>query len=266
MSQKLTTQQFLERFNKTETSKYFDVIWDYLDNRKPIKVRCKTCWKEYFYSQAWQLIAYTRKWCPDCAKKNKLYHKNNIDEVNSKIEQRGFICLEYTTARTEATCVCMSCWRKYKKLINNIKSFRPWKKQYKYCLLCNKQTSVWEKIMATVLDNLWIEYFYDSTLPNNNMYRYDFILDKHKIIIEIDWSSHWDRRNFWNNNYSQEDRECMDIEKDELAKEAWYTMVRIKYCNNKLWSFFIEMFEKLNNYININDVKLSLIDLFCLHH
>lgn len=265
MTKKLTHKEFIERFNKTETSKYFDIIWEYIDGRKPIKVKCKTCGKEYFYNQAVQLIVYTRKWCPDCSKKNQIRNDLSIEEVNKKIEQRWYVCIEYTDSHTYANCVCMWCWRKYKKIINNLSSFRPGK--YKYCLFCQWNASHWEQMLATILDNLWIEYIYNQTLPINNTLRYDFILEKEKLIIEIDWSFHRDTRFDWNNYFwkNQKMVKERDNEKDINAINSWYSVVRINYNNNKLWQFFIDIVEKLNDYININDVKLSLIDLFCLH-
>lgn len=263
MWKKISHEEFIKRFMDKETSKYFDVIWEYIHSRKPIKVRCKTCWKEYMYSVAKELLWTTRKWCPDCRRKHINKHILNIDSINDWLINSWFLCVEYDNAKTPMICICKKCWRKFKRYKNNVIK----KQGYECCRLCN-WASRWEKIMAYILDNLWITYRFNTTLYNNNKLRYDFILDKEKIIIEIDWEFHYkdlyNRSSFTWRTFN--DIKNKDLLKDKVALNAWYNIIRIKYTprNDKLKDFFLEIYNKLWLFLPIEKLNFSIFDLFIL--
>lgn len=266
MVAKLTTKEFIKKFNQTKTSEYFDIIWDYVWSKKPIKVKCKTCWKEYFYQQAQQLIVYTRYGCPDCWSKNRDNHEASIDSINNMLDWTWFVCTVYNTAKKKSEFVCLWCGRKFYRYWNNVKNYRPHYLKSKYCVFCQKKSSYWEKIIAMILDKLNIEYCYNQALPIETSLHYDFIIEDKKIIIEVDWWFHFDNRTESFSNRSIEKQKEYDTIKDRNAEQSWYKIIRLHYDKDKLWDFFAEIIKKLWWYLNLNNLNLSLIDLLCLPH
>lgn len=263
MWKRISHEEFMRRFMDKDTSKYFEIIWEYIHSKLPIKVKCKTCWKEYMYSVAKELLWTTRKWCPDCRRKNFNKPIKKLNDINDNIENNWFVCIEYNIAKEQSTYTCKKCWRKYKRYSNNIIK----KEWYQYCRLCS-WASKWERIVAKILDNLSIPYRFNTTINWHWKYRFDFILDELNLIIEIDWDFHrkqlYDRSCFTWRTYKEVQKR--DAIKDKIAYDNWYNLIRLIYWNRdkNLSDFFKEIYNKLWLFIDIENLNFSIFDLFIL--
>lgn len=256
MAKRISHDEFLKRFNTKISSQYFDIIWEYNWSINQIKVKCKTCWKEYYFYKAKELLWQPRRWCPECSKKNtrKLCIKS-IQHINKRINKYWFKIVDHIDEKHISTVECIICWRKYNRYINNIKSWY-------WCKLCN-WASKWEKIMATILDKLWINYIYEWTLRCNNRLRYDFIINDYNLIIEIDWEFHRkDVAFFWKK--INRNRINNDVIKNANAIAEWYSIIRIKYQHDKLWDFFSDIHNKLILFLPLEKASFTIKDLFIL--
>lgn len=100
---------------------------------------------------------------------------------------------------------------------------------------CGDGYSRGHKYIKNILEQLKIKY-YENHKPKwcNFIYRnkvrkgeYDFIIEPHKIIIEVDGGFH--RKNNSMNGQTKEESQFIDKEKDRLAEENGYKVIRIYY-------------------------------------
>lgn len=122
------------------------------------------------------------------------------------------------------------------------------------CPKCKTSISYPERFFANILDQCRIDYKYQFSPDWAGKYRYDykFNIDKKKIILELDGGFHYMYNNL--SGKSREDQLSIDMEKQKIAEEHGFEVIRID-CN---YGGF-DRFEYIKNHI-LNSSLSEIID------
>lgn len=138
---------------------------------------------------------------------------------------------EYKSSKAFVECKCKRCGDNIGK--RQIKTVMD--SDGLLCRFCSDSTSVPNKIMYEVLSSLKINFepekrfdwckFYNKYTNDISHGRYDFAIEDDKLIIEMDGGQHYKDTGLL--SYSLEESKFRDKEKDRLALENGYTVIRI---------------------------------------
>lgn len=107
----------------------------------------------------------------------------------------------------------------------------------------------------------WCKFY--NPYKNKDMNgEYDFVLENNKIIIEVDGEFH--RKDNMMNGQTKEESKYIDDEKDRLASENGYKIIRIYYDdkNTEIKTYILE--SELNNIFNLSSIDWDICEKFAL--
>ena len=141
------------------------------------------------------------------------------------------------------------------------------------CPYCSNKISYFNRFMGFLLTELnedyetekcfdWCRFkSYDGESIRKGIY--DFVIEKKKLIIELDGGFHFSRNNI--NNQSIEETRYIDNMKDQMAIKNGYKIIRINCTYNAKTDRFIKFVKNLKNgefslYYNIDNIDLNEIN------
>ena len=137
------------------------------------------------------------------------------------------------------------------------------------CPCCDNKTSYFNRFMNILLTELnedfdaekefdWCNFLsYDGTKTQKGIY--DFVIEKKKLIIEMDGGFHSIDNNM--SGQSKEESKYIDNMKDFLAIENGYKVIRIDCCYNKLSDRFNMLIENINKSLLIEHYDISNVNM-----
>ena len=168
--------------------KNIEILTKYVNQKTKILVRCKTCGLErWALPQA--LTRATGTGCPVCSineskTKMRSSHEEFIDKLY-KINPHIEVLDEYVDNRTKIKIKCNNCghieYASPDKLLSRIYN----------CKSCSDNISFPNRFMASILDELHINYTPEKVFDWSNNKRYDFYLPDYNMIIEMHGDQHY---------------------------------------------------------------------------
>lgn len=256
MPQKLTQEQFEQKVHSFHPQ--YKILSEYINCRNPIDVECEN--GHTWTTNARNLLS--GKGCPDCWK--ELWVKN-IASNNTKYYSEDCIAnkrphlVEYLLNKEDGFKYSFGSGQKimWKCPFCNSEfeySIREFSKRGFVCRVCNDGNSFPNRYMYSILHSIGEDFIMEFNSSWSNGYRYDFLLKKYNVIIEMDGHFHY-RDNLLSGGSLNEQKE-IDLQKDLLAQSNGYEVIRIN-CNYKDVS---DRFKYITN--SILESKLSqLLDL-----
>lgn len=117
------------------------------------------------------------------------------------------------------------------------------------CLNCSDGVSYPEKFMINILEQLDINFRYQTMFKWSNRYRYDFYISDKNMIIEVNGGQHVKDRGFY--KFTDREEYIVDKIKEQLAKE-----------NNIQNYITIDAYKSLMSYIRNSITKSSLSNFY----
>lgn len=248
MSKKLTQEEFEEKFDKLYHNK-FNVIGRYQNAKTPVEIQCINC--GYIFAQTPNHYDKGNTRCPCCDARGDT--KKIIIGVNDmwtthphiatwlKNSKDGYEYKFFTDKCLEF--ICPNCGREKicppKNLINGFS-----------CNYCSNNYSYPNRFMANLLDLLDVDFKPEFMFPNSN-YRFDFKFSINDIRYLVEMDGGLGHGNVDSPNMSKEEQLQRDNEKNLLAKNNNYHLIRINCHYPKIE----ERFEFISN--NILSSKLN---------
>ena len=245
LSQRKTHEAFMKEFKEKGNSNV-EVIGKYVTSKTKIKVRCKKDASHEWEATPSKLL--NGEGCPFCRglKINKsnsfvakypelmIYLKNKKDGKNLSPQSNKIIKL-----------ICPNCGTEKESSLNALvnKGF--------CCQICDDGISFPNKFMRQILLSINIPFIPEWKEPWENKYYYDIKININgiKLLIELDGEQHYKEAG-WGNKPNLENIQKRDAEKNKLANENGYKLIRIdckksdyKYIfnnikNSELWDMF----------------------------
>lgn len=187
-----------------------------------------------------------------------------VPEINSIWAKARWMCdlgISEEDAKKYSVCngnkikvICPDCKKEKKMVINKI-----YQRNSISCS-CGDGYSRGHKYIKNILEQLdvkyvenyrpkWCSFYYKNKIRKGE---YDFIVEFNKLIIEVDGGFH--RKDNIMNGQTKEESEYIDREKDRLAKENGYEVIRIYYDDYIINKNIVKNagLEKYFNLTNIN--------------
>ena len=241
------------------------------ENQKWYKCKCNVCSGEVFLEEN---HLHRGRGCPCCDGRVIIKGINDISTLRPDLNI-FFVDINDSYnyglgSHKEVKCKCPMCGE-----IKNIKIYNLTNKGF-VCKKCNiNKSSLPEKIMNYVLKTFkesnyiddydtekvfdWCK-FYNPYKKIETFGRYDFVIEKNKIIIEMDGRFHKNYNEM--NGQSVEESKFIDNIKDKLAKDNGFKVIRIdcNYKNNEPFTFIKNNIIKsdLKNYFKINTINWDI--------
>lgn len=206
------------------------------------------------------------KGCASCSKNSRIVIQGINDIPTTapwmvKYFQGGYdeSKLYLSSTHTKFTPMCPHCGRIKNKPMSILNLYRT----RSIGCSCGDGFNYSEKVMRSIFEYLKLDFI--SELGNNtfrwitNNYRYDFYIPSLKLIIEVDGGFH--RKDNTMNGQTKEESKFMDNEKDRLAKENGYEVMRIIYDHYDLNEFKFSIIKsELSNVLNLDSISWDDID------
>ena len=232
---KKTHEQFVEELSKINPN--IEVLGEYINNRTPIKYKCK------IDGYKWETSPYSLLngcSCPRCSKKERKTTEQFIKEL-SKINPNIEILGEYINSQTKIKCKCKIDGYEWKTKPSHLLRGRG-------CPRCN--ISKGEKRIIEYFENNNIEYIWQKLFNNlvginGGSLSYDFYLPKYNLLIEYQGQYH-DGTVSNQTDFEFAIQQEHDKRKKEYAKENNIQLLEIWY-----WDF--------DNIEEILDKELKII-------
>lgn len=227
MSKKLTQEEFEKKFYNIYQDKFI-IKGNYINALTPVDICCNSC--GYVFAQTPNHYDKKHTQCPICNQNGNtnlvIIGVNDMWTTYPEIAQwlsdpqDGYKYRFFTDKELKFKCpycgktkICMP-----RNLINGF-----------VCNYCSDSISYPNKLMANILDIINIPFETEYIIRGYN-YRFDFYfkLNNTKYLIEMDGGM--GHGNVDTPNYSIQDQIRIDNEKNEIAKENGYCLIRIN-CN-----------------------------------
>lgn len=258
MNKIVTYENFLER-SKEYRNPNVEIIGKYDGITKPILCKCKIDGYEWYTTPRKLELGHG---CPVCVNKivvpgiNDLYTTN--PEIIPLLENKndGF---KYTYGSNKKILFeCPVCHKKKYAIINEVIKFGL------KCPYCSDHVSFCEKVLMNILFDLNIDFTYQFTPTFANGKRYDFLIKSFNVIVELDGGVGHGNRMYKNSQISTIDSYLIDREKDKLAINNGYKIIRINTdypTESQKNTFIIDNIinSELNKYINFKTLDFNLI-------
>lgn len=228
MGKKKTHEDFMKELEEKGLLEKINVLGHYVNNRTPIKIQCKTHLDCIWSPVPYALLKSTGQ-CKKCLqeKYSNLYKLTELEVKQRLIDNKIPFELvgEYKGNDVVTQFKCLDCGEIYNCAPMWIFTGRA------HCQYCYDKISFPNKLIRNLLvllevDNFKYE-FKDSWTKN---YRYDayFTLNNEKWLVEMDGELHFKQRgNKAKAKKDFEKRKKADKDKDKLAKENGYNLIRI---------------------------------------
>lgn len=234
-----------EAFSYLPHSEYeFPLFFDEFENvHSNITVVHKKCGNRF--SPSYYNIKEGRTYCPTCSEEGM---KLGLDVILTRLHTDTFeypnIKREYKNVHSKVSIKCKSCGHTFKGVLRyHIRSG--------FCKVCD--SSLGEKAIIDILSSynfiLDKDYVREFKIEPFN-YRYDFKINNY--LIEFDGIQHFEEDNTWasQGNSTLEDIQRRDKEKDKLAKDFGYILIRIAYFDlSKIRQILVEEVLKPLGYV-----------------
>lgn len=230
-------QKFLKKCEEKGLLYKVNIVSEYINTITPIKLQCKKHQNVYWEMKPHEFLKSIGK-CIECKKENqkRIYktHKKrkSLDkqEINNKLIQQGIdfeLIDDYIKSDVKTRFKCKKCGA-----IREVTTHNMLRGEI-HCQVCNDGISFPNKLIRYLLLELNLEdikFEFNDTWSKK--YRYDayFSLNNKKYLIEADGGFHY--IDFGKFETTLESRQKADKEKDLLAKENNYYLIRIN-CNEK---------------------------------
>lgn len=149
---------------------------------------------------------------------------------------------------------CPDCGNISNKIIANVHS------QGFTCHQCSDGYSYPEKFMTSLLNQLGVEYIFQAgrkILKWADKYKYDFLIQSKKLIIEVDGEQHYRNNGKFPMSVSQQ--KSIDETKTKLAKENGYKLIRINCSKSNLEFVKKQILDSdLSQIYNLNDINWKM--------
>lgn len=232
---------------KTENTKLV-VLDRKRDTRKQYYLECLTCHTKAWYTENHILSGKSNYICGTCGQHR---YKEGFNDIPTAAPwmipyfQGGEEeAKKYSIHSTHAIYpVCPDCGKisSSKRKINRLFQNKG------FVCDCNLYGSYGEKLVGEVLKQNNIEYIHDKTLEWSNGKRYDYILNKYNIIIEVDGEFNHGFYQPWK-SYEQSEKEFEDDEyKNRLASQNGFNILRLVYLHDYKAEFIDEIKTGLPN-------------------
>lgn len=225
LKRKKTHEEFLQECKEKGLLERINIIGTYKGNRIPIKVQCKKHLDVFWEPVPYALLVSTGQ-CKKCLQKK--YSESYLltkEEVNQRLVDNNIpfeLVGEYKGNDIKTDFKCKHCDKIYNCAPGWIFSGRA------NCPFCGDDVSFSNKLIRYLLLDLQAENFrYEFKEVWTNNYRYDayFTIKNEKWLIEMDGAFHF--KEYSVSDESLEERKRIDKEKDKLAKENGYNLIRI---------------------------------------
>lgn len=199
--------------------------------------------------------------CPICAKKRVLIGYNDMWTTNPELAkllvnpEDGYKYMQCSGKKTYFKCT--KCNNTIQKKISEVKT------SGLSCPKCSDSISIGEKIVYQLLKLNKIDFIHDSKTNFSRDRRYDFILEKYKIIIEVHGLQHYKLTGFHKlTGKSFEDEIQNDLLKKTLALENGYKYIEINASKSDFTSIKNDIVSSiLIDLIQIDVTTFDKIDL-----
>ena len=258
MSKVITYENFLER-SKDYRNPNVEIVGKYTGITKPILCKCKIDGYQWYTTPRKLELG---RGCPVCANKIVVPGINDLCTTNPEImhllknKDDG---MRYTYGSNKKILFeCPICHKEKYAIINEVTNLGL------RCPYCSDHVSFCEKLFMNMLYELNIDYTYQFTPGFANGKKYDFLLHKYNLIVELDGGIGHGKRMYKNSKISSDDSLIIDHEKNILAINNGYKIIRIDtdYPSESQKSDFIVsniINSELNKYIKFDDVDFNLI-------
>lgn len=253
MANKLSQEQFEEEVYKHNSN--IKIISRYKNMHSSVTYKCKICGFEETINDAVSLYR-GHTGCGCCSNRKLAVGMNDLYTKRPDL-------LKYFVNKEDAKTVTISSTRKVslqcpvcgctKQLeVNKLT------KVGFHCNQCSDSFSYPERFMYTLLSQLNINFATEVDFKwCDKNYRYDFVFDK--IIVEMDGSFHKIDNNM--SGQTKEQSKAIDDEKDRLAFEHGYKMIRID-CDDSNYVYIKNNIinSELNNILDLGKIDWSKLE------
>lgn len=214
-------EQVVKQYNPN-----LDIIGEYKNLHSPITYHCKVCDFTETIKEANSLYRGLTG-CGCCSGRKIVKGVNDLGTTHPWLIPY-FVDKEliYTLSANSVKVVKLQCPICHTDLTNKVTYIA---NRTNICPICGDTASFGEKIMKSLLDSLNVKYVYDNSTDWSCGYRYDFIIEDNKIIFEVDGKQH-EEGGWETSSYEQNE---IDKEKDKLAVQYGYRLIRIPYYKSR---------------------------------
>lgn len=206
---------------------------------------------------------YKKYSCSECAKegiRDNLKNKYNLWEINYDVakllENPSDAYGLSSNSKEKRWFICPNCGNRLYKRIAMVSNFGL------SCHICSDGFSYPNKLMYNILTELGLNFITEFSPSWISPRRYDFCIEKNKIIIEMDGELGHGKRVRKDNIISSEESLKIDNLKDNIAIQHGYKVIRINCDKSELYYIkYNIMNSDLINYIDFTDVKWEDCDL-----
>lgn len=227
---RITEEIFKQRFEEINENDFL-YYNGFIDVWQDTKVIHKNCGFIFDITPRSELKHKRKCICPKCEPMrsrrlisyvNDLYTTNKETYELLKNKEDGH---KFKSCSAEKTWfICPYCREELYRTISNVSV------QGLKCPMCGDKASYGEKMLYNILKFHDIDFIFQFNPKWANGYIYDFCIENKKIIIEVDGSFHRKDNNL--NGMTKEMAEAIDRQKDVLAKNNGYELIRILYEDN----------------------------------
>lgn len=242
----------------------------YIDGEKVYRYKCNVCGfdcGEHYRAgelnnEFWINERSLRKGtgCSCCYNRSVVTEINSISKVAPWMIELGVNKIDadrYSICNAnKIEVICPYCKKAKRMAIHNIYNSES------ICCSCGDGYSRGHKYIRNILEQLNIEFqenvriewcnFYNEYKSRYYQGEYDFIIEDEKLIIEVDGGFH--RKDNHLSGQTKEESEFIDAEKDRLAKENGYEVVRIFYNDKYTMSSDDVINSDITKYFNLSKI------------
>lgn len=206
---------------------------------------------------------YKKYSCPMCSnekiKKNKMSQYNLWDinyDVAKLLENPDDAKGLSNSSKKKVWFVCPNCGNRLYKSVVVVSNFGL------ACNVCSDGFSYPNKLMYNILKNCNVDFITEYSPSWISPRRFDFYLQNYKIIIEMDGELGHGKRVRKDSKISSSESLLIDKEKDRLALEHGYKVIRIE-CNKSDVDYIKNnvLMSELHNYVDLTYVDWNQCDL-----
>lgn len=268
MSQRISNELFRKRFYDMDGSNNFELLDTYQKFNIPVRIKCLRC--DYIFKKtpnSFQGKNRNKCNCPKCdvitsrliPGFNNLATKRPDISILLKNYEDGQRNTVYSD--TKVIFICPQCHHELEKKIKDVV------KNGLSCSFCSDGISYPNKFMAHILDNLGINFDPEYQI-NNSQLRFDFYFEINKIkyLVELDGALGHGVCNTYNMTVNEQIQR--DYEKDCLAINNEYHLIRIdckykKMEERKEYVINSILNSELSNILNLKNIDFEDIDKKC---
>lgn len=221
---KYSTQEYKQKLYKTNPN--LELLDEYINSSTKLHFKCL---KDGYVFLAEPKQVLSGSGCPCCAGRIVVVGINDLHTTNPEVSKYlnnyndGFDITYGTHKKIDFKCPHCSSLKKCRP--NRVLDING-----KYqCSVCGDGISYPEKFMASVLEQLNIEYIYQLTHTYYDWvgnYRYDFYVPSKNLIIEMNGLQHYCSSNCWNNKMNNSDDIKYELAKNNGIKNFVYVDAR----------------------------------------